>query len=228
MSSKKSTRKNSLAKIPHSPKDAGVIEETTMGSASKMGAKKMPRLIYLIPVILAVFVLVIWKNKGWIVAATVNNTPVWRWEVEQRFVSRYGTQTLDEMVNEQILKNEATKQGIVVTDSDITAKISEIEKTLKGKITLKDALAQQGMTMEDFRRQVEIQIKVEKLTDKKVNVSEKEIADYISVNKESLTATDEAGINAEAKNAILQTKKNQEFQKLFAELKKNAKVAKYL
>lgn len=228
MPAKKIARKISSSKIRRAPMMAEVIEETTIEPVTRMPTGKISPVLYLIPIILAIFALVIWKNKGWIVAATVNGQPVWRWNLEQRFVSRYGTQTLDEMVNEQILKNEAAKQGIVVSDADVSVKISEIEKTLKGKITLKEALLQQGMTMDDFRRQVQIQVLIEKLTARKVTVSDKEIADYISQNKDSLTATDEAGMNVEAKNAILQTKKSQEFQKLFADLKKNAKVTKYL
>ena len=205
-----------------------LIDETIVEQPLSMPRRQMPKILLVIPLIIALLFLLVWKNKGWFVAATVNNQPIWRWELEQRFVSRFGTQTLDEMVNEQILKNEAAKQGITVSDPEINIKISEIEKTLNGKVTLKEALSQQGMTIDDFRRQVQIQILIEKLTAGSVNVSDKEIADYVDKNKDSLTATDESGIKAEAKTAILQGKRNETFQTLFENLKKSAKVTKFL
>lgn len=205
-----------------------IIEETIVEQSSSMPRRPMPKILLVVPLIIALLFLLIWKNKGWFVAATVNNQPIWRWDLEQRFVSRFGTQTLDEMVNEQILKNEAGKQGINVSEQEINNKVSEIEKTLTGKVTLKEALTQQGMTLDDFRRQVQIQILIEKLTANKVTVSDKEITDYVDKNKDSLTATDDAGMRDEAKTAILQGKRNETFQKLFENLKKSAKVTKFL
>lgn len=189
---------------------------------------RLSPLILAIPFIIAILVLILWKNKSWLVAATVNGQPIWRWNLEQRFVARYGTQTLDEMINEQILKSEAAKQGVKVTDTDVNNKITQIEKTLQGKITLKDALAQQGMTMDEFRNQVELQVLIEKLTANKVTVSDKEIADYIAANKDTMVATESAALQQEARTAILEQKRNQTFQSYFANLKKNAKIAKYL
>lgn len=225
MPTKKSTsRKVSMTKVVMAPSEVQNSNAENMPTARK----PISPVIFLLPIIIAVLALIVWKNKGWIVAATVNNQPIWRWDLEGRLVSRYGTQTLDEMVNEQILKSEAAKQGITVTDADVNSKISEIEKSLNGKISLQDALAQQGMTMADLRQQAEIQVYIDKLTASKVTVSDKDVTDYIANNKDSLTATDEAGMRQEAKQAILTSKRNQTFQQIFANSKKSAKVTKFL
>lgn len=234
MATKKTTRRNSSTKPNRKTSLVGSVKkydstiESLVPESSSTPAKPMPKILFAIPIIIALLALLLWRNKGLILVATVNNQPVWRWDLEQRFVSRFGTQTLEEMVNEQILKNEASKQGITVTEADLNNKTSEIEKTLEGKVTLKDALKQQGMTMEDFNRQLEVQIMIEKLTAKKVTVTDKDISDFIEQNKENMMAKDEAGMKAEAKAAVLQSKQDQEFQKIFADLKKNAKVTKYL
>lgn len=205
--------------------DANMSTETSSATAPK---RPVSTALLILPLLIALLVLILWRNKGWVVAATVNNQPIWRWELEERFVSRYGSQTLDEIINEQILKNEAAKQNIQVTDKDVDQKIAEIEKSLEGRISLKDALAQQGMTIEQFRDQAKIQILIDKLTEKKVNVSDKEIDEYIEKNKDALTATEAGAIREEAKEQILQDKKRQVFQDLFGKLKKDAKVSKFL
>ena len=94
-------------------------------------------------------------------------------------------------------------------------------------MSLDDALAQQGMTRADLERQVELQLIVEKMT-ADVTVTDKDIADYIAANKDTLPATDEASLTAEVKDTLIRQKRSDEFKRIFDDLKKNAKVTKYL
>lgn len=203
--------------------------EMEMPSNYQMSSRRtVPRLLWLLPLVLIILAAIVWKNKGLLVAATVNNQPLWRLSLEQRLDQRYGSQMLDEMINEQILKGEAAKKGVTVSDKEVNDKIAEIEKSLAGRITLADALSQQGMTMADFKNQVEIQLMIDKMTASSAGATDQEISDYIAKNKEMLTASDEAGLKAQARTAIIQNKKNQAFQKLFQDLKKSAKVVKFI
>jgi hypothetical protein len=63
---------------------------------------------------------------------------------------------------------------------------------------------------------------------KDVAVSDSEIADYITKNKDTLTASDEAGMNAEAKQAIFSQKINDKVQTWFSALKAQAKIVTLL
>jgi foldase protein PrsA len=161
-------------------------------------------------------------------AGTINNQPIWRWDLEKRLVARSGNQVFEEMVNESLLKSAATKKGITVTDAELNQKVKEIEKSLNGQISLADALSQQGMSMDEFRRQVSLQIMVEKLTADSVKVSDDDITKYIDQNKSLLTATDEASMRAEAKQNLIREKQSTAFQKIFDDLKKAAKIKNYL
>ncbi|MBI3559213.1 SurA N-terminal domain-containing protein, partial [Candidatus Gottesmanbacteria bacterium] len=162
------------------------------------------------------------------VAATVNNRPVWRWDLENRLIARFGSQTIDELVSESLIKQAAAKNNVTVGKTEIDNKVSEIEKSLAGKITLKDALAQQGMTVDDFRRQVELQLTLEKLTASSVVVSDKEVADYIDKNRATLTATDEAGMKDEARKILAAGKQGTVLRDYFTNLRSQAKIIKYL
>lgn len=182
-----------------------------------------------VAIICAVVVLagILYLNKGLIVAGMVNNRPIWRWDVENRMVSRYGKQTVDELVNENLLQAEARKRNVSVTSKDVDEKISQIEKSLAGKVTLKDALSQQGMTMEELRRQVELQVMVERITDQTVKISDKDIDDFIASNASSFSSSDAGQMREEAKQALLSEKRSSSFQTIFEEIKKNAKIVKF-
>lgn len=178
--------------------------------------------------VLVIFGLLLVKNKSLFVAATVNGRPVWRWTLESKLVSRYGDQTLDEITSEVLIQQAAESKGITATSVEISQKITDIEKSLSGKIALKDALAQQGMTMEDLRSQIKLQILMEKMTASQITVSGQEIVEYLEKNKSLITATETGAMNEEAKKALTDSKKNTLLRQLFADLKAKAKISKYL
>lgn len=194
----------------------------------KLPPQKVLARYILLGFLVLLVVLFLWKNKSWFVAATVNGQPIPRWELEKRLVDRYGTQTLDEVINEQIILQEGRKRGMKVSDKDLAEKIAEIDKSLGGKITLKDALAGQGLSMGEFQKQIKLQLTLEKLAGASVVISDQEVADYVTKNRSTMTATDEAGLSLEAKNILLSQRKNDALRKLFSDLKSKAKVVKFL
>lgn len=179
-------------------------------------------------VLIVLLALVGWKNKGLVIAATVNSQPVWRWELENRMIGRYGDQTLQEITNEDLIKQAAAKKGASVNSSDVNNKIADIEKSLNGQISINDALAQQGMTMADFRSQVELQLLLDKMTAGQINVTDAEVADYIASNASSLTSTDPASQATQARQALESQKKSSAYQTFFQALQQEAKITKFL
>lgn len=230
----RSSRKSVSSKKPTSP--VVVSEQRHQNIANALSQYSTPSNVkkvfspakIAVAVVLILIAVLLWRNKGIIIAGKVNNEPIWRWDLERRMVARSGNQVFEEMVNESLLKAAASKKGIVVTDSELNAKVKEIEKSLNGQISLADALAQQSMTMDEFRRQVGLQIIVEKLTADSVKVTDEEVASYVDQNKSLLTATDEAGLKEEAKQNLMRERQSTAFQKIFEDLKKSAKIQNYL
>lgn len=188
-----------------------------------MAVPKVSSRWFYVAVVLLVIAGILYLNKGLLVAGMVGNRPIWRWDFEKRLMASAGTQTFDQVVNEQILENDAMAKNITVSSKEVDDRIAQIEKSLAGRITLNDALAQQNMTMADLRQSVSIQILADKVT-ATLPVTEQEINDYLAKNKDTMTATDEAGLKTEAKTALSQ----QKFQDFFANLKKNSKVSKFI
>ncbi len=197
--------------------------------SSKINFQKYRSPKYLVALaVIILLALVLWKNKSLLVVATVNGKPVPRWELEGRMVSRYGTQTLDEVINEELIRQAGNQKGITVSQAEITAKISEVEGTLQGKISLSDALAQQGMTIDEFHHQVELQLILDKLTASSIVVTDKEVAAFIASNSASLVSTDPASQSAEARKLLISQKKNSAYRQMFTDLKAQAKISKFL
>lgn len=203
-------------------------EKQVVEVKEKVLNKKYFKPIIIVGLVLVLLALLAWRNKGLFVAATVNGQPLWRLSIISRLDSQYGKQTLDELVGEMLIRQAAKQNKISVSKADLDAKIAEIEKSLNGQITLKDALAQQGDSLESFKKRVELQLLLEKLTAGQINISDQEVKDYIEKNKASLTATDEAGMTAEAKQTLIQTKQSQVLRQYFTDLQSKAKISKFL
>lgn len=185
--------------------------------------------IYLVAALVVVLLaLFLWKNKSLVIVATVNGQPIPRWTLEKRLVGRYGTQTLEEVVNEEIILQAGQKKNIQVSEAEIDSKVAEIDSSLGGKISLKDALAGQGLSMDEFRMQIKLQLTLEKLAGASIVVSDKDVTAYLDKNRSSMTATDEAGLKLEAQKTLEAQKKNEALRQLFNDLKNQAKVVRYL
>lgn len=205
---------------------AKVVEETPVIETSVTNPKiKFITIGLLVLIVLAALV---WKFKTLFVVAVVNNRPVTRYELEGKLMSRYGKQTLDEIVNERLVTEKAEQEKVVVTTADVDTKVAELTKMLAGQTTLEAALTQQGLTMEEFRRQIYLQSLVEKIAEPQVQINDQEINDYIAQNKTYLTATEEGAIRQEATTALKRQKISEVFGKIFEDLKAKAKVLNFL
>jgi parvulin-like peptidyl-prolyl isomerase len=174
--------------------------------------------------LVAIFV----SNKGLLVAAVVNGTPIYRWQLNSVMTSRYGQQTLDSMVSQRLVDEEAKKADITVTQAEIAKKESDLVVSLGGNVSLDDVLAYQGMTKPDFEDQIRLQLTVEKLLGKDITITDTQITDYIATNSSTLTATDEAGLKEEAKQAIFSQELNSKLQTWFADVKAKASILRFL
>jgi foldase protein PrsA len=178
-------------------------------------------LVVLVLLILGAYWLV---NRGYVVAALVNGKPIFTWEVNQAVMSRYGVQTLDSMISERLITDAAAKQNVVIAQTDVDAKIAGLVSTLGPNVKLEDVLQYQGMTKSEFEDQVRIQMMVDKILGKNITVSDSDVTDYIANNKDTLTATDDAGLKEEAQQAIRTQQISAKIQPWLTDLKSQAKI----
>ena len=142
--------------------------------------------------------------------------------------ARYGSQTLDSMISQSLIDQEAKKVGVTVSSADLAKKESDLLASLGSNVSLDEVLQYQGMTKADFEDQLRLQLTVEKLLGKNITISGSDIDAYIATNSSTLTATDEAGIREEAKQAIFSQQVNDKLQTWFAGVKSKASILNFL
>lgn len=179
--------------------------------------------IYVALVIVGLLVLGAY-NKNLFIAATVNGSPISNLELQNRLNNQYREQTLNQMVNEKIVMDEAKKKGIITTTADVNKQISTLEKNVGGPKALDELLIQQSQTRTSLKDQIMIQLTIEKMYANDATVSGDEVKQFIDQNKDQLQATTSAEQTKEAESAIKQQKLSQVFQGKFKELKQTAKI----
>ena len=167
-------------------------------------------------------------NKGMLVASLVNGKPIFTWQFHSVLRARFGQQTLEGMIGEMLIKDEAKKAKVVVTKEEISAKENEIVASLGANVSLDDLLKFQGLSKSDFEKQVTLQLTVEKLLSKDLVVSETDIDMFIATSGATLAATDPVALRTEAKQAIIAGSVSEKLQEWFAELRQKAKVLRFL
>lgn len=230
MPTKKKTpaKKSSVKKTPaRSVKQETSLTEKTspkfvVPSAVKTYARN-PRLWVGVGVVLLAAILFFYK--GLFVAATVNGQPISRLAVVSQLEKQGGKQALSNLVVETLVRQEAQKKHIVVSQSDVDAQLKKIEGQLKGQgVTLDDALAAQGLSRSDLTSQLELEEMLTKLVGP-VSVSDADVQKYIDANKDTLpTNLSEQELKAQVRTQLEQQAVQQKEQTYVAELQKNAKI----
>lgn len=183
----------------------------------------------LILIAILILIAVLWKFRSSFIVAMVNGQPISRWQLNDRLSKKFGDQTLDSIINERLILAAARQKGIFVKSEEIDSRVKQIEQRLQGQISLDDALKAQGLTKDDFRKELEIQLSIEKMFDKEATLSAGEVDDYIAKNSQAYkNATDPAQVQEEAKSVLRQQKINDLFEKWFDDIRKNAKITKFL
>lgn len=179
--------------------------------------------IYIILLIAVILLLAVYK-KSLFIAAIVNNVPLTNLELQNKLNEQFRTQTLNQLINEKIILQEATKLGAIPTQAEINAKIAELETSVGGKDALNTLLAQQGQSIDSLREQLGIQLAVSKLYESEATVSADEVEQFLTENRALLRATDSAGQRKEAEETLKQQKLSQIFTQKFQELRQKAKI----
>ncbi len=123
--------------------------------------------------------------------ATVNGDKITKDMLYDELVGAGGTQTLDGMISETLVNQEADKKGIKVTKDDIEKEKNFIKKNYGDDAAFEQALLQNGLTMEEFEKQMDMQVKLRKLIEPDVKVSDDDVKKYFDENKASFDTAEQ-------------------------------------
>jgi parvulin-like peptidyl-prolyl isomerase len=208
------------------------VQATTSQPATTQSRHRFPaikvRRAYLITavVIIALLALAFFFRSLFIVAI-VNGQPITRLAYINELEQTAGKQAMNSLVTKTLILQEAKKNNVTVSQKEVDDQIKTIQDNLaKQGQQLDSVLALQGMTQASLREQIYLQKLVEKMVGKNITVSDKEIADYIDKNKDSLPQnTSEADLKKQVHDQLYQQKLNDKVQTWIQGLQQKAKVS---
>ncbi|MDP2671505.1 MAG: SurA N-terminal domain-containing protein [bacterium] len=185
-------------------------------------ASLYPLVIFIIIVLIVLAALFTFR-RGLFLAGTVNGQFVSTPEFYQKLVQGGGTSTFDTLTRDILIKQEAAKKKLTVSQKEVDSRLTTVEKNLGGKDNLNNALSQNNLTLAELKKQLEVQLLAEKILDKDLQVSDAEVTKYIAENKDATKNMS----RDEVKEQLRTEKFNTKFTSWYDELKKNAKIVKY-
>lgn len=218
--SRKTSQMNSAREVLLSTSENFVNTEPFANSKTKRFA------LIMLFIFLAGFFLYI--NRQRFVVAFVNGQPITRWQLNDQLTDRYGSRTLDAMISEKLVADEIKKQKVEVDEQELKARMDQLEKSLPQGMNFDDALKAQGLTNQQFKNQLRLQLAVDKLLGQEVSMSAVEVENYMKENKASLPATDPASLQKQVEETLRRQKTEELFQGWFASLKEKASIQRYL
>lgn len=114
---------------------------------------------------------------------SVNGVAITKDQLYDAMLKVGGSQTMDNLIQEELVKQEADKKGITISDADINAEIDKIKKQFPTEADFESALQQAGMTLEALKAQTPMQLRITKLVEPQVKITDDDIKKYFDENK---------------------------------------------
>lgn len=141
-------------------------------------------LLSILAIILAVGAIFYVKGKSETVAS-VNGDKITKTELYNLMVKQNGKEALESLIAERIVNLEAQKQKIAVTDQEIQAELQKYYNDYGGQDAFLQALTSSGFTLDDVKKDIALSLKIRKLLEPRVAISDDELKAYFSENKAS-------------------------------------------
>lgn len=118
--------------------------------------------------------------------AKVNGVSIGKEQLFEEMLAGGGEQALQNMIDKELIRQEAQKAGIKVTADDIEQQLDSIRNTFSSEEEFQQTLAMYNMTVEDLKKDMETQIQLRKLLEPQVKVTDADIKQYFDSNLEEL------------------------------------------
>lgn len=151
--------------------------------------------------------------------ATVNGVNISKDRLYDELVLAGGAATLDNLITQELIAQEAKASSVTVSDADVTAEIDLIKKSFGSDEEFNATLAQYGMTLETLQKDTKVNLTIRKILEPQTDVTDAEIQQFYDENKASLGTPEQV----QASHILVATK--EEADAILAELKQGADFA---
>ncbi|WP_139990751.1 peptidylprolyl isomerase [Paenibacillus paridis] len=151
--------------------------------------------------------------------ATVNGTNISKERLYDELITAGGPATLENLITQELIMQEAKANNITVTDADINSEIDLIKKSFGSEEEFNSTLAQYNMTVESLKKDTKINLTIRKILEPKTDVTDEEVQQYYDANKATMGTPEEI----QASHILVATK--EEADAILAELKQGGDFA---
>ncbi|WP_078409434.1 peptidylprolyl isomerase [Priestia abyssalis] len=155
----------------------------------KLRNKKKYFLIILIILGVVVSIGVVFSNKE--VIARVDGKAISQDQLYNLLVEQGGQAALDALIDQTIIESEAEKQKIDIADEEIENELKLLEESYGGEEALKAAMETSGISLADVKKDLSLNLTIEKLLKSRISVTEEEMTTYFDENKESFATAEQ-------------------------------------
>ncbi len=163
-------------------------------------------------------------------AAIVNSRPIFRLTLYRELEKQGGQGVLETMINQTLVLQEAKRLNVNISQTEIDAKIKEVEAQVGAQGgDLDSYLSSQGLTRKDFENQVRVQLIIEEVLGKRIEITEEELLSYFEENKDFFEeGTTFEKVRNDLEESLRQQKLVDEFQIWINELRLKSKIYNFL
>ncbi|MDR0139490.1 peptidylprolyl isomerase [Metabacillus idriensis] len=117
--------------------------------------------------------------------ASVNGEKISKDELYSLLIDQGGTQLVDYLITEKIIEQESDKQDIKISNDAVEEEYQAVIASYGGEEAFIQQLETSGGTAQDVKKDLETNLKIEKLLEPEIKISEDEMKTYFDENKES-------------------------------------------
>ncbi|MBD2861417.1 foldase protein PrsA [Paenibacillus oceani] len=152
--------------------------------------------------------------------ASVNGVKIGKSELFDQLILNGGSQILDSMITEELIKQEAEKAGFKVTDADLEQELASFKKGFSSDEEFNMLLMQSGMTLDEVKNKfMPMQVRLRKILGPQITITDDDMKKYYEENKEMMATPEQV----KASHILVATK--EESEAILAQLKGGADFA---
>lgn len=125
------------------------------------------------------------------VVAMVNDVKITKEEYYDYMVEQNGEEVLEALILEKMLDLEVEANNIEVTEDEIDVEYAEMAEAYGGIEGLQNTLQMYGYTEDSIRKNLKLNLSIEKLMEPLINVTDDEIALYFAENKDDFDVSEQ-------------------------------------
>lgn len=119
------------------------------------------------------------------IVARVNDKVITKDDLYDALVKENGQAALDALITKKIVELEAEKEKINISDEEVQGEIDKMAEQYGGIEAFKQALESHGYSEDDIKSNIKISLRIKKLLEPDVTVTEEEMKNFFEENKEA-------------------------------------------